>query len=99
MNDILLKSYIEKGRLYVRQHEFYAGMMAWSGPTYFKMRALGLTPKETRFPGAVVRISIAEIDRWMKARDNPTGDEAAMVAEAAAKLKERSQHATSGGRA
>lgn len=97
MNDIL-KKYAESGRLYVSVAEF-CRMVGWSSPFYYKMRAQDLTPEETRFPEKMVRISVENIDKWMKARANPSPEEARAIEAQKATLKQRSQFAIFGCRA
>src|SRR5262249_5106123 len=44
-----------------------------SEPTYYKMRSLGLGPKELRYPGLrAVRITIQARDEWRERMQNPT---------------------------
>jgi len=68
-----------------------------STPTYYKMRAAGIGPREMRMMGSVIRISADAVRDWIAARENPTAGEAAAQAEQAARLKLRSHYATSGG--
>ncbi|RWC92307.1 MAG: DNA-binding protein [Mesorhizobium sp.] len=63
-----------------------------SSATYYKLRAMGLGPKETRI-GSVVRISPEAMREWLVARNNPSGEEAAAQAEADARLMARSRNA------
>jgi hypothetical protein len=65
-----------------------------SKPFYYKLRALGLGPREMRF-GGVVRISHqAELD-WQKARENPSEAEAEVLKKAATARRERAVKAAS----
>ena len=60
--------------------------------TYFKLRTEGRGPKEMRI-GTAVRISYrARID-WQRARENPTGAEAAAIATTRAQLRQRGRAA------
>ena len=59
-----------------------------SKPLYYKIRGLGLGPKEMRFAG-VVRISHAAESDWQKARENPTEAEAEAVARTASARRTR----------
>jgi hypothetical protein len=59
-----------------------------SKPFYYKLRGLGLGPKEMRFLG-LVRISREAELEWQKARENPTEDEAQVLSRAAIARRER----------
>ncbi|ESX23027.1 helix-turn-helix domain-containing protein [Mesorhizobium sp. LSJC264A00] len=63
-----------------------------STPTYYKMRAAGEGPREMRKVGSVVRISAGAIADWVR-----EGEASADAEAHRAKLKQRSQFATSGG--
>ncbi|MCP9229999.1 helix-turn-helix domain-containing protein [Mesorhizobium sp. LMG 17147] len=60
-------------------------------PTYYKLRAQGLGPREMRF-GAAVRISAEALRDWIREREDSTGEEAMKMREI---MKERSIRATS----
>jgi len=64
-----------------------------SEPTYYKERRAGRGPVEMRI-GAVVRISREAAADWRRARENPTGEEAAVVARQAESLRERARRAS-----
>ena len=61
-------------------------------PTYYKLKKMGLAPREMRF-GNVVRITHQARLDWHRARENPTGAEAEAIAATAQTLRERSQAA------
>ena len=63
-----------------------------SPPTYFKLRAMGLGPREMR-SGALVRISHRARLEWQLARENPAGEEAEAVRKTAEAIRARSRAA------
>jgi hypothetical protein len=63
-----------------------------SPPTYFKLRAMGLGPREMR-TGALVRITHRARLDWHRARENPTGTEADAVRKTAEAMRARSRAA------
>ena len=67
-----LQKYIDAGILYILVKTF-CRMIGYSTPTYYKLRATGLMPKETSVLGTNrPRIAIEEIDRWMTELENPS---------------------------
>jgi len=63
-----------------------------STPTYYKLKNLGLGPREMR-KGAAISISHRARLDWQLARENPTGAEAEAVREAEDGLRNRSRAA------
>jgi hypothetical protein len=64
----------------------------FSEPTYYKLKARGLGPREMRI-GPIVRISPEAEDEWDRARENPVGEEAQEIARTAKALQERGRRA------
>jgi predicted DNA-binding transcriptional regulator AlpA len=67
-----------------------------STPTYYKLRADGLGPREMRL-GAAVRISDEAAAEWRRARENPQGPEAEEVRRRAESMAERGRAAGKSG--
>jgi hypothetical protein len=61
-------------------------------PTYYKLKALGLGPREMR-SGTLVRISHQARLDWQRARENPKGEEAVAVHETAQAMRARAHAA------
>ena len=92
----ILQQMLDRGRLYLRTSEA-CRLIGVSTPTFYKMRALGVAPKEMEIPGIQgVWISIEEIDRWMTARENPTREEKLILAKQRANRKLSSGIAAAG---
>ena len=83
----VLQSYLDRGQLFVTQKET-CKILGITSPSYYKLRALGLAPKETRFPGThLIRICIEELDRWLGERENPGKAERIEIAKQRAQMK------------
>jgi hypothetical protein len=70
----------------------FCGRNNLSEPSYYKMRAQGLGPKEMRI-GTKVLITLAAEAEWQRARENPKGAEAAEIARTAKALQKRARRA------
>src|SRR6516165_10643001 len=65
-----------------------------SQPTYYKLKAMGLGPKEMRFPGInAVRISHRDRLEWQEMMRNPTGEHAAAVQQVIERQQQKSRMA------
>ena len=61
-------------------------------PTFYKLKRLGLGPREMR-NGALIRISHQARVDWQRARENPAGEEAVAVLKSAEAIRARSRAA------
>jgi predicted DNA-binding transcriptional regulator AlpA len=89
MNEVL-KKYMEQGLLAFSIPQVCECVQI-STPTYYKLRAQGLGPKELRMSGSVVRVSLGALQEWIEMLENSDNSK-----EQKAKLKERSQNALAG---
>jgi hypothetical protein len=61
--------------------------------SYYKLKRLGLAPREMKLAGNLIRISAEAAAAWRKERENPKADEAKELARLAEQRQERSRKA------
>ncbi len=82
--------YLSKAAFRIKE---FCGRNSLSETTYHKLKARGLGPREMVVDG-MIRISADAERDWQRARENPTGREAADHAEYAAQRRERAVNAS-----
>jgi hypothetical protein len=61
--------------------------------SYYKLKKLGLGPREMHLAGNLIRISVEAAGAWRNERENPKADEAKELARLAGQRQERSRKA------